>query len=503
MAEVFPRPQPSRKRAQPTPLKLLGWLVVGAALVYLLFTQARGLILYAQHAPLALNDPYTLNYGEGPLLDQAVRLARGDNIYQANRAAPPYTITNYPPLYVLAQVPFVHLFGAALWYGRLISLIGAALAALFLGLTVQAITRDWIAGLAAGLTLLAIPYVSYWSSLARIDCLALALSMAGLWIIARWCKHGWGIVLAALLLSAAAYTRQTYLLAAPLAAFGWLWGRGERFGAAAFAVLMGCIVLGVFAVLMVATQGGIFYHVITANVNALDPEIIQTYWMELSHYLPAFLIAVVAYLALGALFGRPAWWLIAPYSLGAALVALTISKVGSDVNYLFELSAAFCFAAGGMIALVRRWFPLRAGALVALALTVLTALTLSEVKYEPILRERAADQDKLGQLIDLIRTTDAPILADEHMGLLVLNGKPILMQPFELSQLALAGLWDQQPFLDALRRGDYPVILLYQPYRNPGLRFERWTPEMLAAINDAYRPDFQSAETTVYRFASP
>ncbi|MFN8448288.1 MAG: hypothetical protein U0521_06790 [Anaerolineae bacterium] len=100
----------------------------------------------------------------------------------------------------------------------------------------------------------------------------------------------------------------------------------------------------------------------------------------------------------------------------------------------------------------------------------------------------------------MIHATDAPMLADEHMGLLVLDGKPILMQPFEMSQLALAGLWDQQPFVDALMRGDYPVLLLYRPLQ-PGLRFERWTPEMLAAINAAYRPDFQSAETTVYRYA--
>ena len=94
-----------------------------------------------------------------------------------------------------------------------------------------------------------------------------------------------------------------------------------------------------------------------------------------------------------------------------------------------------------------------------------------------------------------------PILADEQMGLLVLDGKPIIMQPFEMSQLALAGLWDQQPFLDALARGDYPIVLLYQPYRNPNLRFERWTPEMLRILNNDYRPDFQSAETTVYRYA--
>ena len=181
MAEIYsvPPSQTQLKRRSPV-LKWLARVVVGAALVILLMAQGRALVLFAQHVPLALNDPYTLNYGEGPLLDQAVRLARGENIYQADLATPPYTITNYPPLYVLAQVPFVERFGPAFWYGRLISLISILVAALLLGLTVQAVTKDWIAGLAAGLTLPAIPYVYYWSALARIDSLALALSMAGL-----------------------------------------------------------------------------------------------------------------------------------------------------------------------------------------------------------------------------------------------------------------------------------------------------------------------------------
>src|SRR5579862_2959962 len=100
MAETFPVPQPQSKRRF-TPLQVISFIAVGAALIVLLFTQAQALILYAQHIPIALNDPYTLNYGEGPLLDQAVRLAHGENIYQPDLSQPPYTITNYPPLYVL------------------------------------------------------------------------------------------------------------------------------------------------------------------------------------------------------------------------------------------------------------------------------------------------------------------------------------------------------------------------------------------------------------------
>ncbi|MEP7293708.1 MAG: hypothetical protein ABI835_18110 [Chloroflexota bacterium] len=511
MAQSYPR-EPGAPTPRFTVTKLIGWLIVGAALAVLVFTQAQALTAFAQHISLALDDPYTLNYGEGPLLDQAIRLSRGEDIYRADLSTPPYTITNYPPLYVLAQVPFVQRFGAAFWYGRLISIVSAAAAALFLGLTVRAVTRDGLAALVAGLTLLAMPYVAYWSVLARIDALALALSMAGLWMITRWYHRRWGVLLAVLLLTAAAYTRQTYLLAAPLAGFAYVWGRGARFRALAFALLLGCVVLGVFAALMVATQGGIFMHIITANVNVLNQGTLQHYVDELLQYLPVFLAGGVVYLVLGLFFGRQAWWMIAPYCLGAVVVALTISKVGSDVNYLFELSAAVCFAAGGLVALTRRFTlrgrrfvlasaVLRAAALLGLALAVATATTLSTSYFRPILQELTRDLEKYDPLVELIRTTDVPIIADEQMGLLALNGKPILLQPFEMTQLALAGLWDQQPFLDALARGDYPLVLLYQPYRNPQLRFERWTPEMLRIINDDFRPDFQSAETTVYRYA--
>ena len=55
----------------------------------LLYTQAQALILFAQHAQVALDAPYTLNYGEGPLLDQAVRLARGEDIYRADLTGRP------------------------------------------------------------------------------------------------------------------------------------------------------------------------------------------------------------------------------------------------------------------------------------------------------------------------------------------------------------------------------------------------------------------------------
>ena len=474
--------------------------LTAAALIVLLAACGRALVLFAQHARLALEFPYTLNYGEGPLLDQAVRLSRGAEIYQSDLSVPPYTIANYPPLYPLIQAPFVSIFGAAFWYGRLISVVSCIAAALFLGLTVRALTRDWLAALVAALTLLAIPYLFSWSALARIDSLALALAWAGLFAIVQGRGTRFSLIAGIVLLAAAAYTRQTYLLAAPLAAFAWLVGNKLGGRGLIFAAYFAALVTVVFAALTAITEGGIFFHIITANVNTLDPGIIGYYAAELGAHLPIFLALGGLMLIIGLIVDRRTWSLTAPYALGAVIVALTISKVGSDVNYLYELGATFALSAGVWVAWTRRVPLLRAALLLLIAGGVIMASDLSASKYQPILEERVNAGAHLEELVAFVAGTDAPILADEHMALLTLAGKPIRLQPFELSQLAVAGMWDETPFLNDLRGGTYPYILIYQPYRNPNLRRERWTPAMLREINAHYRPLLQSAETIVYEY---
>lgn len=477
---------------------LPGRLLVALAFLALLVMQGRAILLFVQHAQMALEYPYNLNYGEGPLLDQAVRLAHGQGIYSLD--VPPFTITNYPPLYMLVQAPLVNAFGASFAYGRVISLASIALATVFLVLTIRAATRSWLAGLAGGLMLPVIPYVLHWSPLVRIDSLALALSIMGLFCVAQFPRSRFAGVVAALLMAAAAYTRQTYLLTAPLAAYFWLWGNGYRYRAMMFGVIFGSIVLGIFAVLLVWTQGGIWFHLITANVNALDPTILTTYVNELAPNFPVFLVGGGLFLLGGWLGGRRYWWLVAPYIVGAVVVALTISKVGSDINYLYELSAAFCLAAGALVAWFARIPVLRALLLVGLAWQVFTAQGLSESKYAPIIAERVFHVAEVDALYERIQAIETPVIADEYIGLLVLAGKPILFQPFEMSQLAQAEMWDDEPFLAALDGGVYPTVLLYQTYRNPTLRYERWTPEMLRILNDRFRAAGQTAETTIYEY---
>jgi hypothetical protein len=477
----------------------IGRGLVAAACIALLAVSIRPIALFIEHGELAIRFPYTLNYGEGPLLDQTMRLTRGDPLYPHDLTQPPHTITNYPPLYIMAQAPFAAQHGAAFWYGRAISFGATIAAALCLALLVLTLTRDLVGAMAAGLAFIAVPYIFAWSALTRIDALALACSIAGLALIVRWHDRTWGVLGGIALLTAAVYTRQTYALAAPLAAACWLLTRGGWMRALSFGVGLGSVVLAIFAAALVGTRGGFFTHLITANVNALDPALIAFYVDEAVRHLPILIAGGGLALGIALIGARPAAWLGAAYTLGALVSAATIAKVGSDVNYLWELSAALCLMWGIGIAGLRRAPLLRAGALAALAVQVSWAVDLSASKYHPLLTERIVKRDQIAAIASFLDTHDLPVIADEAMGEVVLSGRSIAFQPFEFSQLARDGIWDETPFLEALARGDHPLVMIYQPYRNPSLRFERWTPAMLRIINDRFRPLIQHGETTIYQ----
>ena len=474
--------------------------MLGLAMLALAVTLAHAGWLFAQHAALALDYPYNLNYGEGPLLDQAARLARGEGIYSLS--APPYLIANYPPVYPLVVAPFIDSYGPSFLYGRVISLFSIAASALLAGGLIQAVTQDRLAALVGGALLFTIPWVLFWAPLARVDSLALAFSLGGLYAAVRATPHRGPLFPAALLLALAVYTRQTYLLAAPFAALVWVARMNGWTRALTLAVWLGALVVGTFAVLLVWTQGALWFHLITANANTLDADILGHYIREAGRGLPLFFLLLAVFLVAGLIRHAQSWWLVAPYALGAGAAALTIAKIGSDVNYLYELSAALCLGMGALLALARSakhgrlaW----SAALIALlAVQVWGAAALSAQKYLAITRERVARPGITSALYEFLEDRERLVVADEAMGLLALAGKPIEFQPFELSALARAGLWDETPFLERLRRGDYPILTVFNPRLNPYLRAERWTPAMLRVLNTYYRPVDTIGDTTIY-----
>jgi hypothetical protein len=473
-------------------------ILVGLAAIVLFIYIGRAAWLFARYNWNVIVFPYNVDYGEGPILDQVIRLAHFQNIYRKDLATPPYTISNYPPLYLLLQVPFAWSFGPAFWYGHAISFLSMLAAGLFIILTLQVLTGDWLSAAIGGFTLFAIPYILHWSPFCRVDSLALGLSMAGLYIVTRWSDQRRGLILSAVLLSATVYTRQSYALAAPFAAFVWLLRTPPRRKAFELALWTGGICLGLFLVLNILTGGGFYFNIVTANVNQFFWNTVQDYRHAIWEHMPYLVVGSLAFILLAVWWRVKSWWLVAPYLLGATLSAITIGKDGSNVNYLFELSAAFSLVAGAIIAASGRWWWLKAGLILLLAYQVngLYGWTYQDY-YRDVTRRVTDDRVMIEQLAKAVHEANGPVLADEFMGLVVLDGRPLVFQPFEFKQLAIAGLWNQKPFLDTIEKQEYGLILLYNP-PSWDSRHARWTDEQLAAISSKYISVQNYADTLIY-----
>jgi len=530
--------------------QIVYWILLGLALLGLA-TQLLPLNLnFLTTQARAIAHPYSIDYGEGPILDQTLRLANFENIYRNTFDVPPYTISNYPPLYLLVQVHFAWMFGPAFWYGRLINLICVLLTGLFITLTLRALTRDWIGAVVGGLLLTGFPYIQFWAKFNRIDELALVFSWAALYACVRLASRpnppydrpdlkqsaravlaSRGFWAAVLLFLAAIYTRQTYALAAPLAAFFWLvfGARGRWQNRLLAGLLLGACVggltLALFLILNLASAGGFYLNIVVANVNAFywntvwnnAEQVGGRYWPLILSGLLFLLIELVTWLVRK--FRRPqaaaqpeqaarpnysAWALVLPYLLAAFAGAITIGKDGSSVNYLLEVSAALSLAGGALLAWawrVRRWW-LRA-LLQVLFIGLLAYQAHGMIRWAwndstNYMTDREKHQADVTAALQILKDANGPVLADEYMGLVPLAGKRLYFQPFEYKQMADAKVWDETPFLDEIASHKFPVILWYQPAGWPAIA-ARYTRAQRMTVERYYQIDKIMGELYVFK----
>jgi hypothetical protein len=465
---------------------------------------AVGLTLFAWLAGHILLFPYGMNYGEAPLVDQAARLAAGETIYKSSLATPPYVIANYPPLYPLLMAGVGHVTRLSLLaVGRGISLLAALFSALALGALAARFTGSRLAGwLAAGL-FLSHPDVAQWAALARVDLLALAFSLGGLWIVyTRWQSWRW-LALAALCLLAAVYTRQTFLLAAPLSAVAWI-GYNDRRRGLAFLGLLAAPCLGLFWALNSLTRGGFYLNIIVANVNAYEAGRAGLMFTHLLLIWPVIFVlaACAALLAPHKVMdaGQPVLlYGLLIYTAGALMTALTVGKVGSDVNYALELLAACALWAACALAWLPRRGLMRPSLLVGvLALQLLWVFTADVRLYQSSVAGPWAARPKYDAMYQEVQAASrtGPILSDNRLDMVALAGGRIYYQPFEYQQLSAAGLWQPAALTADVNTQRFPLIIV----SNPGALTDCcWSPSVSAAIEARYEAGPSSLGVRLYR----
>lgn len=474
-------------------------IILSLTLLLLVARLGISLFEYSRLARAALAFPFPLDYGEGPILDQTLRLAQFENIYRNSFASAPYTVSNYPPLFQLIQVPLAWIVGPAFWYGRLISILSAVGAAGLIGLILNALTSDRLAAAMGGLTLLAFPYLLQGSVLNRVDALALALSLGGLYATVRWPSHRQGPWVAGLLFTATAFTNPRYALTAPLTAFVWLWHLEHPRQAFRLVAIVTGSCLGLFLSLNLFTQGGFYLNTVLANLTSFSWDTVTSYLLNLYLHAGYLVIGCLVFIIIERLGeATRSWTLVVTYCLGAAFMTLAAGMANSSANDLFEVVAALCLASGAFIAWAGESYWFKALLVFVLAVQINVLIDWSRQDYIPAHMSKIADTREIEQLAEYVRAAQGPILADEYMGLIPLNGRRLYFQPIEYKQLQAANLWSDAALIAAIQREEFSVILLYLPRRWSAAITSHWSPALRDNIYAHYRWERTLAETLIY-----
>ncbi|MDA8016035.1 MAG: hypothetical protein MPN21_01205 [Thermoanaerobaculia bacterium] len=473
-------------------LRWVPWLVAGVALW--------PISEFLLDAWRAVTFPYPLDYGEGPLLDQARRLAALDNIYRPLESGPPWTVSNYPPVYPLLLAVGTALVGPIYAWGRVVSILSALAVAWWIGRILHRRTGDALVAAVSAVTFLFTPYVAFWATLQRVDLLALALSWAAIaWLLGDARRS---VAPAAMLLAASILTRQTFALAAPCALFVWLLLQDLPGRALRLALLTGGLV-GFAAVVLQILSGGFVDHVLTANWNVWRPGTLVEFAVDVCRRLPVPILG--ATLAIALLLRRwrrrePSWdfgAFVSVYLLFALLSAVTIGKAGANVNYLLELSVALSLGMGILLAELRREPRLR---LLALGFVAVQWFTwVQPTRHEMFTEIYLQAENEAAAVLERIERTDGDIVAGQWLGLLPLADRDVTLQPHERQHLVTHGHWDQKPAVDWLRRGEAEMILLYRPPEIAELWQGMWTQELRKAIEECYAVEEFIGSTQVLR----
>lgn len=428
------------------------WLLGALALLAALHV---GVLAY--HLGMTVAFPYDLNYGEGYVLNDAVRVGQGESLY-VDLQQFPMVRSPYPPLYPLLWSVLLPLSGPSFWIGRALSVLSLLGITALVGANAWRVCRGiWPLVAAVGLVV-ASPFIYDWAGYARVDLLALGLALGGL-SAAQWVGGRRGLVLAAVFCGLAIWTKQTTVTAtaAVAVAYGLRdWRRGL-----AFLALVGLPSLVVLVWLNASTGGQFVRHVLTGNAaNPVLP-------VRATVYVATFAVLDLPALAAGI------WWLrralgrapspIAVYLPIALLAAFSAGNGGSSVNYLLEPVLALALAAPFAWRAVQPISPSVAPFFAALQLALLvhwpngfgtTYLAENALGHTP-----TAEDVRVGaHLDDLVRGEPGAVMA-EPAGFAVRNRRPVYVQPIDLRAEQLLGRWRSQPLVDALSGGEFTLLV--------------------------------------------
>jgi hypothetical protein len=486
--------------------------------------------------------PFELDYGEGIVWQQMRLIVAGQAYGRIDEF--PAIVFHYPPIFHLLAAG---LHGATgldeLAAGRLVSVTATALICLLAGMIIfRSLRRETgsraaiVCAVIGGLVILSFWPVQKVSVLMRVDMVAVAFSFAGVFFALCARSQPRFIYLAALCFVAAVFTKQT-AIAAPAAAFLTLLIASPKTALAGIATTL-LVGLTILMTLAWITDGNLLRHIFLYNINRLAPSNVNLF-ANLAAY--AGYIYVVVRGALyrlqdcqpfperghrisvlrNRLYASPydaTLFLFLVYFGFATPMLLMVLKSGGWIGYFVEYMCVLGVLTGLFMrdaAIIgfgkpssqtsanvgNRIIALNLAAAVAIqAIILLIVPHASGVTYlaEMSRPERMVEFETL---VKMIRDADRPVISDD-MILILRSGKQVQLEPAIFAELASAGLWDQQPFVNLIR-SHYFAFFVSEGDEGEELYAKRYTPAVAQAIKTAYPNKRRLAGYTLHFEAPP
>lgn len=501
------------------------------------------LTLFLDLGVQAIRYPNELDYGEGIVWQQMRAILAGHGYAPIDGF--PAIVFHYTPVFHVVTGLTARLGGfSELAAGRAVEVISTLAAGLFVGLIAGLLAPQssrparLVCGSAAGLIGLSCWPVSEWGSLMRVDMIAMAFSLAGLYLAMRSLDRPRLIHLAGLAFVTAVFAKQS-AIAAPAAAYAVLLVLRPRLALAGIATSVAAG-LAVLLTLTWATDGGFVRHVFLYNVNRFNLQVALKLfsWIAFGHvvYFGLAVVGIGCCLAPLVVANRhvrsiadlrrrlaaePAH---ARVLIGVCYVGLAhgtilmAGKSGASFNYLIELMLAVSIFAGltvrfaadamfpapGRLPVARPAWVRFAALPLAICIIPLAITWQAAMIRRPDIEMKvrsAAQRAEYAQLSGMVRAAQRPIISDD-MVLLIQNGKPVVWEPAIFAELASMGRYDEQRIVRMIR-GHAFAFFVTDGDRGYKWFDERYNPPVVDAMDAAYPRKLKLAGHLVHLPAEP
>jgi hypothetical protein len=465
-------------------------------------------VVYLAFGAALIPFPFDYDQAEGFELNNAILFSEGGCPYCDNDIYPFYA-SGYAPVYHLIMTPFVWVFGAQFWYGRLIVFLATLFTAAAISFAVWRNEKQGLIALLVGLAFLASNFIYHIGPLLRQHLLMVLFETLAVVVVANAFENDkkarfWRIFAACAFLMLAAYTKQLAYTTV-IAIFAWIFLRTPRL-AIVWSIGLGIVAVLLFGLAMWLTNGQWWVNIISSNQNEyITEQFIGLIRLFLVLHWPLLIMALL-FTVYEIYFTRLSVYSI--WFLVSFISTIGAGKWGAGDSYFATTLVGACILAGlflartlkvGWQAPEKHYLATRipklngqlTGTIALISLVIYGALVFklpTSGIFEPIARffsiepqvahrypfydsaqwtvgyavtghfPSEADYEAGWEIVEHVRNTEGLVLS-EDAGFEILAGREVITNPVQLRNLWENGLYDPINLLSLIENQEFGLII--------------------------------------------